>query len=123
MNEEPSGNTPPPEPIWIIWEWLILLSPALVMILEIQYKQERTPGEYSGLAGMFSVVITGPIAVVMCLLITVLFGWIGCVGAFGIVFRNSDGSGSRFAGLVAFFFGLVAANLAIAFAGCAMIVK
>jgi len=115
MHDEPSGNSTPPERIWKIWQSLLLLSPALVMILGVEYYRSRYPGPNSDLAGIFSVMITGPIAGVMCLLITIMFGRISRRGAFGFFFGKIGNS-------VSFFFGLLALNLAIAFAGCLFVV-
>jgi hypothetical protein len=109
MDDEPSTDHPAPKPPWKPWQWLMLFSPGLLMVLGAR-DGIRPSGPYGvATSGLY----TGPIVIIICLfLATKLTSHIG----------KSTLPANLLIWLLCFS-GLVAANLAIGLAGCAVVFK
>ena len=108
MDNEPSTDLPPPKRPWSIWQWLLLLTPSLLMIVGAVGGQ----GPYAD-GGIVHVFITAPVAIIMCILLSIKLT------------SYFDTDSLFFTLLICFFSftGLVAVNFAVASAGCSVIVK
>ena len=108
MNDKPSTALPPPKRPWKRWQWLLLFTPGLLMVVGAAKGIRPSDGGYGV---MTSGLYTGPIVIFICLfLATKLTQQIG----------KNDFSANLLLWFLCFS-GLVAANLAIGLAGCAMV--
>ena len=75
MDNEPSTDPLPPKRPWGIWQWLLLLTPSLLMIAGMTLIStlgatliKRTDEDVGvAILGTLSLVITGPVAFVLCI--------------------------------------------------------
>lgn len=108
MDDEPPADLPSPKRHWTLWQWLMLLTPSLPMIVGGVGGQ----GPYAD-GGIIEVIITAPVAFIMCILLAIkLRAYIGKDNIFGTILI-----------WLLYLTGLVAVNWAIAYAGCSVIVK
>ena len=79
MDDEPSTDLPPPKRRWGIWQWLLLLTPSLLVIVGVVVSTAVGAGLMTGkdeesvlsiLLGAATVLITGPIAFILCIFLT-----------------------------------------------------
>lgn len=116
MDNQPSTELPPPKRPWKLWQWLMplwLVTPSLLMIAGAAFGARGPADADTALRAMVTGVFTGPIALGMCLLLgskltspivkdsflPTLLIWLFCCG------------------------GVVTLNLAIASAGCSMVIN
>lgn len=113
MEDESPADLPPPQRPWKLLQWLLLLSPSLLMIVGMAVSAIlgaaliKNPDEDVGVAilGTLSLVITGPIAFILCIFLTSKL----------VDERRSN----AFLGL----FGIVGINFAIASVACVWIIN
>ena len=112
MDDEPSTETPSPKRQWGILQWLLLLTPSLLMIVGVVVGtaagaglRTEAEGEDNALPAVVSLIITGPIALILCILLTSKL--------------VDERSTNAFLGLI----GIIGINYVIAFVACARIVN
>lgn len=102
MDNEPSADLLPSKRPWGIWQWLLLLTPSLLMIVGLAggiavgaglLTGGDDDGETHVLPAIVSLMITGPIAFILCILLTSKLvderrsnAFLGLVGIVGINF-------------------------------------
>ena len=100
MNDETSTETPPPKRPWKLLQWLLLLTPSLLMIVGVVVGtaagaglRVEVEGEVNVLPALVSLIITGPIAFILCILLTSKLvderrsnAFLGLIGIVGINF-------------------------------------
>jgi uncharacterized membrane protein YoaK (UPF0700 family) len=101
MDNEPSTDPLPPISPWKLWQWLLLLTPSLLMVVGAQIGEFSVGGAISGL-------FTGPVAMVMCILLARKLA--------------RDHGYSRYLGEFLCLIGIMAVNFAVAFEGCSMVI-
>ncbi len=101
MDNEPSTDLPPPKRPWKLWQWLLLLTPSLLMIVGLVggiavgaglLRGRDDEGAFS-VPAVVSLIITGPIAFILCILLTSKLvderrsnAFLGLIGIVGINF-------------------------------------
>ena len=117
MDEEPTGNTPPPKRPGTLWQWLMplwLVTPGLFMIAVTTFIAHGTTDRATASRAILTGLYTGPIALLMCLYLS---------SKLTSSIRKDTSSNPWLTGIfwALCFSGLIALNMSIASAGCSKI--